>query len=69
MAKWTQKEIDQAYNLHALIGGVMGLSWSWYSRDKGVARVVLDFFAGVGLGGTFTYGYLYNQGVYDNLYK
>ena len=72
MVKWTQKEIDQAYNFNSFFGGLIGVSWDYVSgssRSKGFIGTVIHFFAGVGLGGTATYGYLYSQGVYDDLYK
>ena len=61
---WTQEEIDTAYNRNAIITGCVVLAIDVSMRRASLFERVVRFFAGVGLGGTATYGYLLSQGVY-----
>ena len=70
MTKWTAKEIDNAYNYSAVVGGLLLLGLDEvvpFNHTRGFLGRALTFFAGVGVGGTVAYGYLYQQGVYTNL--
>lgn len=73
MATWTETDIDNAYNYASLLGGLVFLGWDQvapFNKTKGFLGASLIFFAGVGVGGTAAYGYLYSQGIYDpKLYK
>ena len=73
MATWTELDINNAYNYSALVGGLVFLGWDQvapFNKTKGFLGGALIFFAGVGVGGTAAYGYLYTQGVYDpKLYR
>ena len=56
-----------------MLGGLIFLGWDQvapFNKTKGFLGGALLFFAGVGVGGTVAYGYLYSQGIYDpKLYK
>ncbi len=70
MVKWTSKEVDDAYNYGSVGGGLVFLGLDMmapFNKTKGFIGQALTFFAGVGVGGTVAYGYLYSQGVYDDL--
>ena len=63
---WSTKEVDYAYNLGSGIGGASAIAVNYFTKTvkPSFMGMVLVFFAGVGAGGTVTYGYLYQQGVY-----
>ena len=61
---WSQEEIDHAYNRNSVITGCVVLVLDVSMRRASLFERVVRFFAGVGLGGTATYGYLWSQGVY-----
>ena len=68
--QWTNKEIDDAYNYGAVLGGLLLLGLDEirpFNHRRGVWGRALTFFAGVGAGGTVVSTYLYSQGVYDDV--
>ena len=59
-----QKDMDDTYNTLALLGLIGGLIWGSRISTK-FGTLSLYGFAGVGMGGTLAYGYLYMNGAYS----
>ena len=68
---WSRKEVDEVYNGGAGAGGLA--AWildevTGFNKSKGYTRLITTVFAGVGVGGTLAYAYLYYQGIYEEGY-